>query len=101
MAEVWKTIDEFPNYEISNFGNIKNIRTKRLLTPYIKDEWDCYVCLSNNGKKKSVRLHLLVANAFVLNSDPDYKTVADHIDNDKLNNHFTNLEWMTSLQYLK
>ena len=55
MAEVWKVIDEFPKYEISNYGNLKNIRTKRLLTPYIKDECYCYVCLSNNGKKKGAK----------------------------------------------
>ena len=91
MAEVWKVIDEFPKYEISNYGNIKSIRTKRFLTPYIKDEWFCYVCLSNNGKKKSVKVHVLVATAFC-DYDPKSKLDVKHIDNDPSNNYYTNLQ---------
>ena len=32
MEEIWKTIKYAPNYEISNFGNIKNKKTNKLLT---------------------------------------------------------------------
>ena len=32
MEEIWKTVQYAPNYEVSNLGNIKNKKTKRLLT---------------------------------------------------------------------
>lgn len=36
--EIWKTITDYPNYQVSNYGNVKNIRFNRILkctiTPY-------------------------------------------------------------------
>lgn len=29
--EIWKTITDYPNYQVSNYGNVKNIRFKRYL----------------------------------------------------------------------
>ena len=40
-------------------------------------------------------IHRMVASAFVHNDDPATKTCVDHIDGDKHNNHYTNLEWVT------
>ena len=31
--EIWKTITDYPNYQVSNYGNVKNIRFNRI-TPY-------------------------------------------------------------------
>lgn len=29
--EIWKTITDYPNYQVSNYGNVKNIRFNRIL----------------------------------------------------------------------
>lgn len=49
--------------------------------------------LSAGSKKKSVRIHRLVALAFIPN--PNNKPQVNHIDGDKANNHISNLEWVT------
>lgn len=40
-----------------------------------------------------MRVHRLVAFAFLDNDDPEHKTVVDHIDNDPMNNMAINLRW--------
>lgn len=38
MEKIWKTIDEFPNYQISNFGEVYSIKNKNIIIPRIKKE---------------------------------------------------------------
>ena len=45
------------------------------------------------GEREYVYIHRLVASAFVPNFD--MHAIVNHLDGDKLNNHFTNLEWTT------
>ena len=44
--EIWKIVNNFENYEVSNFGNIRNVKTKRLLKRR-KDYMGCYVNISH------------------------------------------------------
>ena len=46
--EIWRNIKGFENYRISNYGNVKNINTNRLLLPNrVKNS--LYIHLSNNN----------------------------------------------------
>ena len=47
MEEIWKPIDQFPNYNVSNLGNIKNIITNILLKLNCKDGY-CNISLVND-----------------------------------------------------
>ena len=87
-----KHLDLFDGYSISEYGEVRN-RHGRALTP--QTSWNGYsrIELSRRGKAKKHLVHRLVASTFVQN--PDNKPCVNHIDGVKLNNHFSNLEWVT------
>jgi hypothetical protein len=92
MEEIWKPIEEFPNYHVSNFGNVKNIVSNKILKKCLKGGYHS-LSLTNNDIRKNVKIHRLVAFAFIKNEEN--KTDVNHKDKNKLNNHIDNLEWMT------
>lgn len=91
--EVWKIIEENENYSVSNFGNVRNDITGKILKNGISRIGYCNLKLTTNGKKSNVMPHRLVAKAFIYN--PNNKSCVDHIDNNKLNNNVSNLRWAT------
>jgi hypothetical protein len=94
MEEIWKTIDDFPNYEVSTFGNVKNKTTNKILK--LQKTYSGYlkVSLINNIKKNvASSVHRLVAKTFI--SNPENKPTVNHIDSVRNNNHIYNLEWAT------
>lgn len=92
--EIWKPIEGFPNYEVSNFGRIINNKSGRILCENPKHE-NRYrvVFLNHNGEIMGTGIHRLVALAFIPN--PQNKPVVNHKDGVKYNNHHSNLEWAT------
>ena len=92
--EFFLPVKNYENYFISNFGNVKNNKTNRILKHNIRK--DCYkdICLYKNGKCKKFLIHRLVAKAFLENLDE--KPKVDHIDENKANNNVKNLRWATS-----
>lgn len=93
--EIWKTIEEFDNYEVSNFGNVRNKKTGRLLKKAIKKRKINslgYEYVTVKGRYK-LYVHRLVAKAFVENPNPTKFNIIDHIDTNSLNNHYLNLKW--------
>jgi hypothetical protein len=87
--EEFKIINDNSNYSISNYGNVKNNITNRILKKYNYNDYE-RVKLKN----KDYKIHRLVAIHFIDN--PENKLFVDHIDNNRTNNHFTNLRWVTT-----
>lgn len=90
---IWNIIADFPNYAVSNYGEVKNIKTERILKIQVHHNY-CYVFLYLNGNRKSVLLHRLVAQAFIPN--PNNYPEINHKDENPLNNIVENLEWCSS-----
>lgn len=92
-VEIWKTIEEFPNYRVSNYGNVLNKHGK--LMAHKIDKYGYHtVGLSRNGKRKHVLVARLVLKTYndIPNSN---KFQANHKDENKDNNFIGNLEWVT------
>ena len=98
----WKPIvinDKSTNYEISNDGLVKNVKNHTVLKTRVTiyGYSDVKIMIDNKSHRK--RVHRLVAEAFVPN--PDMKPQVNHKDGNKLNNHFTNLEWVTNAENIR
>lgn len=89
----WKTIEGFENYQISTQGQVRNKKNDKILKVGLSPFYE-QVVLRIDGKSINKRIHRLVAEAFITN--PDNKPQVNHIDENKLNNHVDNLEWVTS-----
>ena len=81
-------------YAVSNKGKILNVKSGRQLKTNVNKNGYEYVQLSTNGKRRTYRIHRLVAQCFI--SNDDLKPYINHIDGNKLNNDVTNLEWCTA-----
>jgi hypothetical protein len=109
--EIWKSIKSYNGlYEISSFGRVrsldrvieqrnrfkivKHVYRGRLIIPRIPQNRYPYVHLSKAGKRLSITIHRLVANAFLKKKKG--RNEVNHIDGNKTNNNVENLEWVTS-----
>lgn len=92
--EVWKDIKDYEGlYQVSNYGNIKSLRRDKNLKPAPNKRGYLIVSLSKNGKRSTIKIHQAVAKAFVENTK-QYGEI-NHIDGEKFDNHYSNLEWTT------
>jgi hypothetical protein len=99
VAEVFRMIDDFPCYDVSNFGQVRNRTTGRLLKPCISNSGYLDIGLSKNKKRYHRYIHRLVCEAFIDNPN-NYKCV-DHKDRCKTNNHVSNLRWCSYSMNMK
>ena len=102
MDKLWKRIENFNDYYISNFGDIikdnyksrnsKNSKMKAI-KPCIKDNGYLQVGLYQKRSKKNYKkyMHRLVAETFIPN--PNNYPIINHKNGNKKDNRVENLEW--------
>ena len=95
MEEVWKSIDGFENYMVSNYGKLKRIykNKEKIIKGCLNKKGNVKIKLRNNGKGLNISLTKLVAQTFI--RDLKENEIAIHIDGDKLNNRYDNLKILT------
>lgn len=101
MKEIWKDIEGYEGfYQISNLGRVKSLggwcgtakRKEKIRSTSLTHDGYVKVRLIHQGKDKTMRVHRLVAEAFIAN--PKNKDTVNHIDGNKQNNMVSNLEWV-------
>ena len=98
MMETWKQYKN-TNYEVSDWGNVRRIGSTKNRKPQDNGHGYLYVSLRVEGKNTNFYIHRMVAETFIENKDN--KEQVNHIDENKANNHVSNLEWMTKEENLK
>ena len=96
-GEVWKEIENFPSYKISNKCRVQNVKTGRLLKQTVKttrygDSYKVVMLRKKSGKETTVMMHRLMAETFVKN--PNENKYIRHIDGNRCNNKIQNIEWV-------
>lgn len=88
---VWKTIPGFPDYEVSEHGQVRH-GTRYLTAERVHGSGRKRFSLSKNGRNYRVQAARLVALAFI--GGPPFKGAqVCHNDGFEHNNHFSNLRW--------
>lgn len=98
INEEWKILKDFPFYELSNYGRLRN-KHGRILKPRLQNSgYYFYSLYDGRGRKHQtqVTVHKLVYLTFIGDSNGDI----NHIDGDKSNNHVSNLECISHSENL-
>lgn len=103
MEEIWKKIiiNDLPTqtYFVSNFGRVKNIKTRRFLNGYTSNNGYQMVHLRMEVQKLC-SVHRLVMISFSPNVEMEILQI-NHKDGNKKNNHIDNLEWSTAKENMR
>lgn len=89
----WKTIEQYPNYEVSNTGLVRNKVSGRVLKPSNNGKGYHQVILCNNDGSKKKLIHRLVAEAFIDNPNTEEFNQVNHKNSCRTDNRVENLEW--------
>lgn len=96
MEEViWLDVKGYEGrYQVSNKGRIKSLYLNRDMRTFVNNSgYEC-VKFKNNRKTENFTVHRLVAMHFVMGYEEHLHV--NHIDGNRLNNSFSNLEWVTA-----
>lgn len=113
LKRKWKEVKGYEGrYIVSNYGEIislpryKNnhnqlqyVEPKDMIPHVNNKNGYVYVMLYKDTEEKNIRLHRIVAEAFIPN--PNNLPQVNHIDGNKQNNRVDNLEWCTGSKNIK
>ena len=102
MKEKWIQICKIQGYEEikdyywlnnSDTDTIVNRNTGKRLKPYINHGYLLVKLITNQGKTKNCRIHILKASAFLFNPNPLAYNVVRHLNDIRIDNRLENLAW--------
>ena len=94
----YRVIPCFTDLAISKFGELIDIRTKRIIPRFNRGKLnypEVFIYSPDKSKYSHIKIHRLVGLAWCPNDDFDYKSIINHKDSNKQNFHANNLEWVS------
>ena len=104
VIEKWRNIPDYDKYQVSSFGNFRNIRNQRIRFVNYKSFRErgrrAHITLmTNDNARKTSFVHRLVLSSFhPIQNDA---LEVNHIDGDPYNNVLENLNWMTRKENMR
>ena len=103
MKEIWKPIEGWPDYQVSDQGRFKSFKKNpegNLLTPYLNKYGYLSIHLRDKDRNKVLQCHRLVLLTFEPIPNSDLMEV-NHKNENKQDNRLSNLEWLTHLENVR
>lgn len=98
QTEYWLECLYYPDYEVSNLGNVRRKRDKKILKQYPQRNGYVYVWVSRGHGNMSVPIHRLVCIAFHGEQGYINGLFVDHINTNRADNRADNLHWVTQME---
>lgn len=98
FKEKYRIVPNFTNYAVSQIGEVVDTANGEVLTRDVTDVFtypSVWIYNPEIQKVSGFVIHRLVASAWVYNRDYFYRPIVNHIDGDKTNFHYQNLEWVS------
>lgn len=89
MEQIWVEVEGYPNYAVSNFGEVVNLTTDFVLSPRPNDKGYLRVALRGVDGTRDFYIHQLVAQAFMGGFTMGERLI--HINGDITDNRPANL----------
>lgn len=105
VVEIYHENEEFKNigiietndlskYEISTHGQVRNINRNKYIKPTIVSGYKKIILYNEKLERITLYIHRIVAEVFVTGKS-EINKIVNHLDRNRLNNHYENLEWIT------
>lgn len=96
--EIWVNIqgeDYNGRYQVSTHGRVKNDKDKILKFYIVNGYYKVDLSFKDKPGRKKWRVHRLIGDHLISKPQRNEELFINHIDGNKLNNHISNLEWVT------
>lgn len=90
---MFKKVESKPVFEVSPCGLVRVAKTKTILKTRKDKDGYLRIVYRIAGKNHHIAPHRAVAECFVENHNKELYNIVNHLDGNKENNNYTNLQW--------
>ena len=104
MNTIWTRVNGYPNYMVSPEGNIMSTFYQgkdrcRMIKPFVTHNGYHRVLLYNENGSRKIFVQRIVADIYCKKNNENMQV--NHINGNKKDNHYSNLEWVTNSENIR